>query len=264
MPQHPAVAYLYLVRCMVAFLGLIILSIGAALVLEWFVVTRKVSRLRTVLLTLAALIVVSAICVIVGYFSLRVYINDHYEINIMMLIFFVLPPITAGVIADLLSTAMLKWFAIVVACAVIALAIAAYRLSIFWPAYDWVLRLPSPDGRYDLIVLRGDKAAFDDFFYHIYVFPHSSAPADRPKGTRVLYTYPWRGRRYLVYSGYATPLIRWTSPDSLAIDLNDLYNQYSVFESLKRFDARHSVTASLHVGHDDPADVLPDGSNLFR
>jgi hypothetical protein len=84
----------------------------------------------------------------------------------------------------------LKWLAIAVVGAAVALAIAAYVISFFWPVYDWALRLPSPDGRYDLIVLRGDKAAFDDFFYHIYVFPHSSAPTDRPKGTRVLYSYP--------------------------------------------------------------------------
>lgn len=91
---------------MAAFLGLIILSIGAALLLVWFIVTRELSLLRTVLLTLAALFVVSAMCVIVGYFGLRVYINDHYEINLVMLRFFVLPPIAAGVIAGLLSAAM--------------------------------------------------------------------------------------------------------------------------------------------------------------
>ncbi|HKP36517.1 MAG TPA: hypothetical protein VJT71_06635 [Pyrinomonadaceae bacterium] len=147
--------------------------------------------------------------------------------------------------------------AIAVAGPGVALAIAAYVVSFFWPLYEWALRLPSPDGRYDLIVLRGDKAAFDDFFYHIYVFPHSSAPADRPTGTRVLYNHPWRSRRYLVYSGYATPLIRWTGRDSLAIDLNDLYNQYSAFEPLKKFDPSHSVATSLYVGRQDPADVLP-------
>jgi hypothetical protein len=151
----------------------------------------------------------------------------------------------------------LKWFAAGVVLITVVIGAAVYACSFFWPVYDWALRLPSPDGRYDLIVLRGDKAAFDDFFYHIYVFPHNSAPADRPKGSRVFYTYPWRGRHYLVYSGYATPLIRWTGPTSLAVDLNDLYNQFSVFEPLKRFDSQNSVSASLRVGHEDPADVLP-------
>ncbi|MDQ2867365.1 MAG: hypothetical protein M3R59_02980 [Verrucomicrobiota bacterium] len=140
---------------------------------------------------------------------------------------------------------------------VAAVGLVVYACSFFWPSYDWDLRLPSPDGHYDLIVLRGDKAAFDDFFYHIYVFPHSSAPVDRPKGTRVLYASPWRGRRYLVYSGYATPLIRWTGPTFLAIDLNDIHNRFSVFEPLKRFDSHNSVSASLRVGYQDPADVLP-------
>jgi hypothetical protein len=104
---------------------------------------------------------------------------------------------------------------------VLAVGLLVYASSFFWPSYDWALRLPSPDGHYDLVVLRGDKAAFDDFFYHVYVFPRNSAPADRPKGTRVLYTYPWRGRHYLVYvySGYATPLARWTGPASLALTL---------------------------------------------
>jgi ABC-type sulfate transport system permease component len=91
---------------MVAFLGLIILSIGAALLLVWFIVTRELSLRRTLLLTLAAVLVVSVTCIIVGYFGLRVYINGHYEINLVMLRFFVLPPIAAGVLAGLLSAAM--------------------------------------------------------------------------------------------------------------------------------------------------------------
>jgi hypothetical protein len=88
------------------FFGLIILSIASALLLVWFIVTREVSRLRTVFLTLAAFIVVFAICVTVGYFGLRVHINNHYEINVVMLRFFVLPPIATGVIAGLLSAAI--------------------------------------------------------------------------------------------------------------------------------------------------------------
>ena len=91
---------------MAVFFGLIILNIAVALLLVWFMVTHDVSRLRAVILTLAALIIVSAICVAAGYFGLRTHINDHYEINLVMLRFFVLPPITAGVIAGSLSAAM--------------------------------------------------------------------------------------------------------------------------------------------------------------
>jgi hypothetical protein len=91
---------------MAIFLGLIILSIAVALRLVWFIVTGEVSRLRAITLVLAALIVVSATCVAVGYFGLRVHIGDHYEINLGILRFFVLPQIAAGVIAGLLSAAM--------------------------------------------------------------------------------------------------------------------------------------------------------------
>src|SRR5215216_3844636 len=91
---------------MAIFLGLIILNIAVALLLVWFIVTHDVSRLRAVFLILAALIIVSAICVGAGYFGLRIHINDHYEINLVMLRLFVLPPMTAGVIAGSLSAAM--------------------------------------------------------------------------------------------------------------------------------------------------------------
>ena len=91
---------------MALFLGLIILNIAIALLLVWFILTHDVSRLRAIVLILVALIIVSAICVAAGYFGLRIHINDHYEINLVMLGLFVLPPITAGVIAGSLSAAM--------------------------------------------------------------------------------------------------------------------------------------------------------------
>ncbi len=87
--------------------------------------------------------------------------------------------------------------------------------------YDWDLRLPSPDGRYDLVVLRGDAAAFDDFSYHVYLFPHSVAPADRPRGTQIRMTSIWRDRKSLVYSGYNYPMFRWTGPGSVEFNLTD-------------------------------------------
>jgi hypothetical protein len=91
---------------MAVFLGLIILNIAVALLLVWFIVTHDVSRLRAVILILVALIIVSGFSVATGYFGLRIHINDHYEINLVMLRLFVLPPITAGVIEGLVSAAM--------------------------------------------------------------------------------------------------------------------------------------------------------------
>jgi hypothetical protein len=91
---------------MAALLGLFTLSVAVALIVVWFIVTREVARVHAVILAVAALTIVSAICVAVGYLGLRVHISDHYEINLVMLRFFVLPPIAAGVIAGLLSAAM--------------------------------------------------------------------------------------------------------------------------------------------------------------
>ena len=106
LPPHPAVAYLFLVRRMATFFALIILSITIALLVVWLIVSRDVSKLRAFILAVIALLLVTAICGIVGYFGLRVHINDHYEINLVLLRLFVLPPIAAGIIAGLLSAAM--------------------------------------------------------------------------------------------------------------------------------------------------------------
>ena len=56
-----------------------------------------------------------------------------------------------------------------------------------WPVYDFALRLPSPDGRYELVALRGDKATFCDFIHNLYVLPRSTGPqnlAPRTRSTR--------------------------------------------------------------------------------
>ena len=93
---------------MMLLFGLIIASIAVALLVVWFIVTRRMSRLSVFMQVLAALLLVAAICIAVGYFGLRVHIKDHYEINLVMLEFFVLPPIAAGVIAGLLSATMFQ------------------------------------------------------------------------------------------------------------------------------------------------------------
>jgi len=124
-----------------------------------------------------------------------------------------------------------KWVALLFVC----VASLFYGLSFVWPAYNWELRLPSPDGRYDLVVLRGDAAAFDDFSYRIYIFPHSLVPKDRAKSDRVLLTPIWRGCKYLVYSGYNYPELRWTGPRSVEIDVNDLYPEPFAVDPVKTF-----------------------------
>ena len=147
----------------------------------------------------------------------------------------------------------------------IGLAVIAWGVSTspcfrpFGPVlYDWDLRLPSPDKRYDLVVIRGDAAAFDDFSYRIYLFPHSLVPADRPKGTQVEMTSIWRNDRYLVYSGYNYPMFRWTSPNSIELNLTDLWIQPFTFEPVKRFaQSNDSVLASLVFGREDKGNTRP-------
>jgi len=153
-----------------------------------------------------------------------------------------------------------KWFAIVGFVLLVGLAITVYGVSYVWPCHDWDLRLPSPDGRYDLVVLRGDAAAFADFSYRIYVFPHSQTPPDRPKGTFVWYTPFWRSSKYLVYSGYNTPLFRWTDPHSITIDIGELYTHEFTFEPVKRFsgsDEAVLVSVAFNKDKDYDTDTIP-------
>jgi hypothetical protein len=106
---------------------------------------------------------------------------------------------------------------------VLGVAFAVYEIAFLWPSYDWDLRLTSPDGQYDAIVIRRDKAAFDDFSYRIYVFPHTVVPKDQAKDSRVWMTWTWRDKKYLVYDSYNYPTLRWTGPHSMEIDLTEFY-----------------------------------------
>src|SRR5215469_4556495 len=84
--------------------------------------------------------------------------------------------------------------------------------------------------------LTGVTAAFDDFSYHIYLFPHALTPEDRQKGTHVWFTPMWRGTDYLVYSVFDYPSFRWTSTHSIEIDLNETsYTRFTV-EPVKSFE----------------------------
>jgi len=141
---------------------------------------------------------------------------------------------------------------------VAAVAGIAYGISFFWPIYDWDLKVPSPDQRYDLVVLRGDAAAFADFSYRIYLFPRASTPADHAIHSRVWYTPIWRGRKYLVYSGYSYPMFRWTGPHTIEIDLNEAYWEPFALESVKRFGkTEDAILTSVVFGGENSANARP-------
>jgi len=149
------------------------------------------------------------------------------------------------------------------AAAIVLIAIPIAMLSplslMFGPvAYDWDLRLSSPDKAYDLVVIRGDAAAFDDFTYHIYLFPHASAPADLPKGSAVDGSMIRDNGRYLVYSGYNYPMFRWTGSRTLEVDLSDSYILPFEFEPVKRVGTSdEAVLISLAFGREDVRNALP-------
>jgi hypothetical protein len=140
----------------------------------------------------------------------------------------------------------------------IILATLAYGISFCWPPYEWDLRVPSPDAKYDLIVLRDDVAAFADFGYHIYLFPHEFAPRDRAQGERVWYVPPWRGRKYLVYSGDDVPMFRWTGTHSVEIDIQEVYTQPFILEPVKRFrQSEAPILISVRFGIGDTTNISP-------
>jgi len=113
-----------------------------------------------------------------------------------------------------------SWHRIVVILITI-IAIAVFAFSFVWPKYEWSLVLPSPDNQHVLIVLRGDAAAFADFSYRIYIFPKLDMPVLKAIGTPQLFTWPWRGNKYLAYGGFAYPMFRWTSKSSVEIDFHE-------------------------------------------
>ena len=116
----------------------------------------------------------------------------------------------------------------------LGLALLPYGFSFIWPRYDWDLRLPSPDGTYDLVVLRVNASAITDFYYKIYLFPHSLTPQDRQKGSYIPFTSIWRGDKYLVYAGYDYPLLRWINTHSVEINLNEAEYTQITIEPIKR------------------------------
>jgi hypothetical protein len=134
---------------------------------------------------------------------------------------------------------------------------ALYVISAAWPLYDYDLKLPSPDARYDLVVLRGDASAIDDFSYNIYIFPHSLTPQETPKGKQVSLTGIWRDKTYLVYSGYSVPMFRWTGTNAIEIDLDDLYENVFEFHPTTGKGYDSEILASLVFGKTNAQNVMP-------
>lgn len=133
-----------------------------------------------------------------------------------------------------------------VAVAAATVAAIAYGISYIWPSYLWDMRIASPNGSYDLVVLRQDSSAFSDFYYVLYVFPHGATPKDARKNERILYAGPWRGDKYRVYSGSAYPLFRWINDNTVEISLDEAYFQEVSLWPIKRFSSSsEAVLVSL-------------------
>jgi len=150
-------------------------------------------------------------------------------------------------------------FAIVAASLLAATGLVVGQL---WPAYYLALNVVSPDGKYVVAVLRGDKAAFDDFFYRAYVFPRTAAPLQSKRGERVWMRGPWADHGYLVYEGYPVPSLRWTSEHSIEIDLNELDYGRLVFNPTPSLDKQshdrsQAVLVSLLLDRSDIRNLSP-------
>jgi hypothetical protein len=141
------------------------------------------------------------------------------------------------------------------------LAVAWFVVGQLWPVYDLALDAPSPDGRYVVAVIRGDKAAFDDFFYRVYVFPRTTAPQSK-RGERVWMQGPWADQNYLIYDGYSIPALRWTSSREIEIDLDELHYDVRAFNPAPSLpesgrDRSLAVLASLLLNKTDKRNLSP-------
>jgi hypothetical protein len=140
----------------------------------------------------------------------------------------------------------------------IGVAAIAYGFSYVWPSYSWDMRLESPNGSYDIVVLRQDAAAFSDLYYVMYVFPHGSMPKDKNKNERVLYASPWRSDKYRVYSGTAYPMFRWLNNNTVEISLDEAYFQEVSLWPIKKFSTSgEAVLVSLVFGKGGVAYAKP-------
>jgi hypothetical protein len=62
---------------------------------------------------------------------------------------------------------------------VLCFGVLLYVASIWLPHYEYVERIPSPDGNYVIDVVKGGEiSAIDDIRYRLYVFPAETAPEE--------------------------------------------------------------------------------------
>ncbi len=137
------------------------------------------------------------------------------------------------------------------------LRLIGYAISFFWPALSWDLRLPSPTGDDNLVVLRAEVSAFSDYTFEIYVFPKTHTPKDFARDAFVFNTSVWRGDKYLVYSSDNYPTFRWISRNKIEIDIHQLnYNPVTLLP-IKNFGNDGTVFVSLEFENDNNLNVVP-------
>jgi hypothetical protein len=153
------------------------------------------------------------------------------------------------------------------ACRVVTVITLCFVFSKLLPLdwltyYEYDLGLLSPDGKYKIAVLRGDRSAITDFSYRVYVFPARTLPIEPAKNEEVVLTGIWADERYLVYSGYAIPSLRWTSSHEVEIDLDDLYDEVDQFNPAPKMeppwrDSFSAILVSLVLNKKDNRNVMP-------
>lgn len=105
-------------------------------------------------------------------------------------------------------------FLITAACA--ASAFLAFGLA--WPIYQWEGVINSPDGRFSLVVLREDAAAFADFSYHVYCFQGRQQERTPHETIRPFQTWLWSSNS--VYVGDQYDSASWVGPRTIDIRLS--------------------------------------------
>jgi hypothetical protein len=138
------------------------------------------------------------------------------------------------------------------ATTIFGLAILVYSGSYIWPVYEWDAQVASPTKEYDMVVLRRDAAAFADYYYSIYAFPHDSTPSGFLKGKRVYLTPIWRRTKYLVYAGYSRPLFCWTSAKTVSLTINEAtFSEVTLYPVKNIPDSDDSILVSFTFNLND-------------
>jgi len=95
-----------------------------------------------------------------------------------------------------------------------------WAFGIAWPAYEWEGVIYSPDGRFSLVVIREDAAAFADFSYHVYCFQGKLQGREEHETIRPFQTWLWRGHR--LYEGDQYYRADWVGSRAIDIKLSGI------------------------------------------